>query len=582
MRVLLLHPDDSMRRGPWAGQRWDLIVDLGSSAYSAATWEDLTGCPLLRSDSFRRGVEDVKLARQTMAAGRGRLLDDEGIDWWDLASVLVVPEVASALVLRRVAAEISPSAELWSTRAGWPASALALMLARSLRTFSRGPLTRMTAPARRYAKLFRRFSAAQIKEIFLDKYDSGYAWRSRVASREAVCGGPVVLLPSAYENVSRMASAYARLLPDQSFLLIATRRSARQFDPPPNVATRNLAAYAKPNSPLPEIGAILDGWKKLQAELSAAREFEVLARAGIFNSFPKLFRDALRARDAWREVIEREPVCGVLCGDDSNLYTRLPVLLAARRKIPTVDFHHGALDGRYIFKDLPCDLYLAKTEMERDYLLRVCGLPSEKVAVGAPSTQMDAEADTDRPSTRSVVLFSEPYEAAGMRAEEVYGELLPPLCRLARAHGHGVIIKLHPFESAAERKRMVRDLLSPEDYELVTVVEGPLSNALLSQTWCGVTVESTTVLDCTNYGVPCFLCEWLAFSPFEYVQQYARFGAGGILRNLQEVAEIPGRLAAVQGAAAKQQSMWKVADPQMLTHALTGGSAAPAGAGRIS
>src|SRR3974390_1342513 len=32
MRVLLLHPDDSPRQGPWSRQRWDLIVDLGKSS----------------------------------------------------------------------------------------------------------------------------------------------------------------------------------------------------------------------------------------------------------------------------------------------------------------------------------------------------------------------------------------------------------------------------------------------------------------------------------------------------------------------------------------------------------------------
>ena len=589
MRVLLLHPGDSPRRGPWSGQRWDLIVDLGkSSAYSEAAWGELTRCPLLRSDSYRHGVEDVKLVRQTLAAGRGRLLDDEGIDWWDLTSLLIAPEIADTVVLRSVAAEIGPSAKLWATRSGWPANALGFLLRRPLQTFSGGPLTRLAAPATRYANLFRRFSAAQIKEIFLDKYDSSYAWRSRFASRGATSSDAVVLIPSAYENVSRMAASYARLLPDQSFLLVATRQSARKFDPPANVRIHDLAAYAKSESNLPEINSILDRWRGLRAELCARPEFAMLSQAGVLDAFPGWFGDGLRARDAWREVLAREPVCGVLCGDDSNRYTRLPVLLAARRRIPTVDFHHGALDGRYLLKDLPCDLYLAKNEMERDYLLRVCGLPSGKVVIGAPSTiPVDREAHKDPPSQasvtrRSLILFSEPYESAGMRAEEVYRELLPPLCRMAREHQRGVVIKLHPFESPAERKRMVRALLSPEDCEVVTILDGPLSDQLLSQAWCGVTVESTTVLDCLKRGIPCFLCQWLAFSPFEYVQQYARFGVGGILRNVQEVPEIPIRLPEVQDAAAQQQSLWKAVDPKILRHGLTSAPAAGAGVRRVS
>jgi hypothetical protein len=54
-----------------------------------------------------------------------------------------------------------------------------------------------------------------------------------------------------------------------------------------------------------------------------------------------------------------------------------------------------------------------------------------------------------------------------MRVEEVYLELLPPLCRLARESGHGLIIKLHPFESLSQRRRIIRDILTPEDRKLV-------------------------------------------------------------------------------------------------------------------
>ena len=73
-----------------------------------------------------------------------------------------------------------------------------------------------------------------------------------------------------------------------------------------------------------------------------------------------------------------------MCGDDSNIYTRLPVLLARQQGIPTLDFHHGALDGRFLMKELPSDLYLAKGEMERDYLVRLCRLPAERVIVAGP------------------------------------------------------------------------------------------------------------------------------------------------------------------------------------------------------
>ena len=387
MRVLLLQPEDSPERGPWSRQHWDLIVDLGkSSPFSEERWEREFGCPVLRAESFRRGIADANHVREMFSAGRGRLIDEEGIDWWDLMSLLVAPYALTLPALLSVAKVINPSAELWATRSGGIAGIIAIALRRSLRSFESSGLARFAARGMHYAGLVQRFSAAQFTEILLDKYDSGYQWRSRFAARPPSRAEPVVLLPSAYANVSRMAAAYARLLPDQPFLMVATRQSAKQFAAPANVQVRDLAAYAKADSAEAEVASMAERWMKLRAELCESPEWRVLSEAGFLDSIPGWIRDGLSARNAWREVLEREPVCGVLCGDDSNRYTRLPVLLAARRKIRTVDFHHGALDGRYALKDLPCDLYLAKNEMERDYLLRVCGLPAGKVVIGAPPT----------------------------------------------------------------------------------------------------------------------------------------------------------------------------------------------------
>lgn len=573
MRVLLLHPEDSPRRGPWSAQRWDLVVDLGkSSLFSAAAWQEQADCRLLRSDEFRQHSEDLRMVRKLFSAGRGRLLDDEGIDWWDLTSLVIVSEAETVLVLRRLADEVSAGAELWATRAGWPANAMSILLGRPLRTFNSGRLARSTGHAVHYARLLRRFPIAQIKEIFLDKYDSGYRWRSRFASTHRTCTDPVVLLPSAYGNASRMAAAYARLLPQQPFLMIATRSSARRFVPPANVQLKDLSAYANEDPPAEETASILEKWNRLREDLYAVPEFEVLIKAGVLDRFADRFRNGLLARNAWSAVLDREPVQGVLCGDDSNLYTRLPILLAARRKLPTVDFHHGAFDGRYLLKDLPCDVYLAKNEMERDYLLRICGLPAEKVVIGAPASGFVVHGEgRKQPENTSVIFFSEPYEVAGMRAEEVYREILPPLWRLARAHGRGLIVKLHPFESRSQRYRIVRDIVPSEGGRSVSVVDGPLTDELMSQAWFGVTVESTSVMDCLQRDIACFLCEWLAHSPYEYVRQYARFGVGEILRNAEEVGGIPDRLADLKSRPLMQPSLATSADPAMLQQWLTSG-----------
>ncbi len=543
MRVLVLQPEDFPGVGPWAREHWDLILDLGkSSQYSVEKWARQCGCPVLRADSFRGGVEDVRRVREIFSAGRGRLIDSEGIDWWDLTSLLVAQEVLTVLALRRLAEEISSTAELWTTRSGGPASLLAVVLQRSIRIFGDSGVSRSTALVMRYAGLARRFSASQIKEIFFDKYDSGYRWRARFATRHRACAKPVVLVPSAYGNVSRMAAAYARLLPEQRFLMVATRRSGRQFTPPANMEVRDLADYANGSPSEGELNSLLARWTQLRSDLDSSPELTALSRAGVLDPVAAWMRDGLSIRNAWQEVLEREPVSGVLCGDDSNRYTLLPVLLAARRKIPTVDFHHGAFDGRYLMKELPCDVYLAKNEMERDYLLRLCDLPPEKVVIASPSPRSRAGSESQPGPRTSAIYFSEPYEVVGMRAAEVYAELLPQLCRLARSNGRRVVVKLHPFESLTQRRRMVESILSPEDYKLVTLIDGPLTDELMSRAWFGITVESTTVMDCLQKGIPCFLCGWLPLWPFEYAHQYARFGVGEVLDRAEQVSEIPLRL----------------------------------------
>jgi len=579
MRVLLVHPEDSPRSGPWARQSWDLIVDLGrSSRFSAQEWSEQYGCPVLRTDSLRQGIADAKRVRQIFSIGRGRLLDEEGLDWWDLTSLLIVPEALSLLALERVAAEISPSAELWATRPGWPASTLAALAGRTCHSFGQSAWARSAARALHYAAFVKRFSAAQIKEIFLDKYDAGYRWRSYLAAKPKRCSDPVVLLPSAYGNVSRTGSAYARLLPQQSFLMVATRQGAKQFAPPANVQVRDLAAYAQAEPAAREMASLTEHWFELRAELDSTPESRMFSQAGLLEAFPGWIRDGIGARNAWSEVIEREPVCGVLCGDDSNLYTRLPVLLAARRKIPTVDFHHGAFDGRYLLKELACDLYLAKNEMERDYLSRICGLPSARIMIGAPPGVACAAKGPGLEEGGSAIFFSEPYESAGMRADEVYREILPALCRVAGEHGRNVILKLHPFENRSQRSRMIRDVLSSADQRLVTVRDGPLTNELLSKAWFGITVESTTVMDCLESGICCFLCGWLTLSLYEYMQQFSRFGVGEVLQSAEQISEAPRRLEEFRNRRATAPSLSQPVDPAMLQRWLTSGLYEPSGA----
>jgi len=535
VKTLLLHPDDSARRGPWTSEKWDQIIDLGKcSEATAAAWQSLFGCPVVRLHAMRRSIEDPRLAGKILRHGFGQLLDEQGIDWWDLTSLHVHPEVETAIALRRLADEANLDGDLFATRADWPVAGVGLLLNRQLRTFSASRERNLTG---RFTNAFKNLRAAQWFEILWDKYDPGYQWRSKIIRSNSPSNQPVILIPSAYTNVSRGASAYARLVPETRFLLVATRRNGLQFDSPANVASAHLASYARPETT--ESVSLLARWANLVPMLAQVPELDLLKRSGLLAPFEVWLKAGLSVRDAWNAVFEREPVKGVLCGDDSNWYTRLPMILATRKQIPTIDFHHGAFDGRYLLKTMLCDTYLAKNEMERDYLTRICGLSDDRIVVGrmGGASQMPKHADLSR--RQNIVFFSEPYESVGGRPEEIYRELLPQLVHLANDQNCKLILKLHPFENPRERAGLVVQALGHDFAQTVTIFDGPLTTELLDAARFGITVESTTVLDCAQRGVPCFQCEWLVSAPFAYVEQFARFGVGHLLHSAIEISNIP-------------------------------------------
>ena len=573
LKILLVHAEDSPCSGPWAGEKWDLIADLGKSSTSTRdSWQKRLNILILQLDAQRRGTQDFDSIRELLQAGRHHLVDGLGLDWWDLISVSIYSELYQAVLLQRLVGELDARAELYATRPGWPASGVALLLKRPLRTF---PGTPRSARALHYRALLRRFSFDQLAQIFLDKYDPRYRWRTRFAARQRGLHGPFVLLPSAYTNVSRMAVAYAAMLPEQSFLVVATRRSGTHFAPAPNVACTSLAAYGGGPEPRAEYLEILGKWRNLKKSLELLPAMDLLIRADLFAKFPNYFRDGLAVRDAWRNVLSQDQVVAVMCGDDSNPYTRLPVLLARQQGIPTLDFHHGALDGRFLMKELSSDLYLAKGEMEQDYLVNICHLPAERVVVAGPARPSSSPTHERRKDEESQILFfSEPYESGGWRSEEVYRELLPPLVALARDFGRSLVVKLHPFESRPERMALIAKVLLPAEAALVDVVEGPFTPQLVARAWFAITVESSTVIDCSLLGVPCFVCEWLNSSPYGYAGQYARFGVGRILRSPEQLKELPSMLTEPANLLS-EDCLLKPMDPNWLRQIIAAGAASP-------
>jgi hypothetical protein len=539
MRVLLIHPEDSVIASPRALSRWDLIVDLGwagSSQY--ALWGARFGCPVRSLFSFANWREDVVRIRQLCGIGTDRLVDAEGIDWWELLAPSSYQQVYEFLLLQKVAHEIQIPAEVCVTRPHHLTDALGKLLGVRVAPFV--AQSERSAPARfsSFTKKLRNLTSTQIIQIAFDKWDADYGFRRYFSGRRQRFGlAKRILLPSAYRNVSRVLTSYAGLLPDQNFLLVTTRTDGEIKNLPPHIGAMPLAAYApRPRNKTTEreIASLVQQWQIIRKKL-----YEVhpsLPRT-LFEGFDQTLRNCLRMRDAWRGVFEREQIDAVLCADENNTYTRLPVLLARRSGVPTVYCSHGALDVNVLLRGACSDIYLAKSEMESDYLAKECGVPRERIFVGAPPGSYFAAPEGE--AGTHIVFFSEPYELYFGRTETLYRELLPRLCAIARDYGRKVMVKLHPFESLTARTQLVERVLTDNDRRLVEVTAVALSERLLRKIWFSVTVESSVAVECALAEVPCFLCGWFDIDLYSYGKQYARFGAATILDDPADISRIP-------------------------------------------
>lgn len=542
MKILLIHSEDDAESGPWAKVSWDRIVDLGLGGVNTyARWQRQFRCPVATLDSLRQGFDDFRRVRDLLDLGCGRLIDEHGLDWWEIMSLLVHGELETLILLQRFVTTLGAGDEICVSRPGLHASLLQCLRVGRVNVF---PLRRGDDKngLGHYFRVSNKLSARQIVDVFWDKYDAGYQLRGRLARRRAPSRKPVVLLPTAYVNVSRTGIAYAKTFPNEHFFLVTTRQSGWTENLPQNVAGAWLSSYASVRDRSHENADLENRWRSLLRELGGVGDFEILDRLGYLDSFPKRFRRGLEVRDAWRNVLDTEPVRGVLCADDSNPYTRIPLLLARARGLPNVACHHGALDGRYVFKHSYGDVILAKGKMEQDYLVRKCGVPRERVEIGAPALpeHWERSGQLDRTDFRPYVLFlSEAYDVSGGRLEEFYRDILPPLANLALATGRELIVKLHPAESRNERTATLARVLSAEQRAVARIVSGPLTEDLLAKTWFGITILSTVAMECAVRGIPCFLCKWLEFWPYAYIEQFIRFGVGIGLNDPNEIEKIP-------------------------------------------
>lgn len=533
MRVLLVHPEDDLPRKKFL-REWDLVVDLGRAPQSTYTrWSAETDCPVICIYDFSRGLEDLRLCGEHLKLGMGCLVDRFGIDWWDVLSLGFVHGLQQSLLFERLSNYIETPSQLYATRPV-PLANVFLNNKSPLKILG-GASRTMQRRVRRWTHVLRNFDAPQIWQIIQDKCDPRHAIRSSVSRATSKSSMPAILLPSAYVSVSRMAIRLAELLPDQRFLLVLARRNAKLQALPANVSTKSLDAYF--GSAHNQDSHLFPAWRLLKRRLVGEhRIFAALDHAGILGGFESDLQRMLRIRDAWANVFETENITGCLSADDTNPYTRIPLLFAKNRGLPTVACHHGALDCYMSLKSLAADSYLAKTEMERDYLTSTCELAREKIA--APVSKAMKSRVPHAREKSLIVFFTEAFDANGWRGEEVYKDLLPKLKSLAQTCGLQLVIKLHPFDSKRAHAKRLRRILGNQA-TTIQLLAGTPADDLWLKTKFALAVESSTVLECAQRGIPVFLCTWLRDAYSGYSRQYVKFGLGEPLSSPEQLADIP-------------------------------------------
>ena len=163
MRVLLLHPEDPIP-GERSGGKWDLVVDLGRAPLATyERWSAQTGGRVISVYDFARDFEDLHRVRELLQLGIGRWVDGLGIDWWDVLSLLIEPDLRQLILIGRLARELKAGCELYASRSSAAATAL--------QTFTGAKQVRLEAGfrpimrwAQHYRDVFAQLDPAQISQ----------------------------------------------------------------------------------------------------------------------------------------------------------------------------------------------------------------------------------------------------------------------------------------------------------------------------------------------------------------------------------------------------------------------------------
>jgi hypothetical protein len=552
MKVLLLDSEDTLPQSyPVA---WDLVIDTGRApAGTYERWSKQAGCSVISIYDYAEETEDLYRLRELLRLGSGRIVDQWGIDWWEILSLEIALDLQQLVLIHRLSKEMTPNCELYSSRPQLLATTLQRLLNARLIILE----TRIQSVIQRvkhYQRVISNLDAVQLLDVLEDKFDGEHSIRRHFTRRGQVSGQPLILLPSAYINVSRTALSYAEMLPDHQFLLVHSRNNAKLTSLPKNVRSASLTPYFVPSDKR-ETASLIELWNSLKKELTAREEFNTANAVGVLGRVPALLRWGIALRDAWTQIFESENVTACLSADDSNPPSSIPLIMAKKRGLPALACHHGALSYMMAIKANYADFYLVKNEMERDYLKRICQVAPEKLVVAAPArTKPNSLQWATRRRAPWLVFFTEPYASYGWRGDEVYRDLLPRLHSLAQDCEMKLVFKLHPFETVKGCRKMLRRIISKHERE-IEVLAGEASDQLWHNARVALTVQSSVVLECTALNIPVFLCAWLRDAYSGYVSQYARFDVGHVLMCPEQIAEVPKLLENGNGATFKQQAV---------------------------
>src|SRR5580698_3823562 len=178
MKILLVHPHDSVEAGTWADTRWDLVVDLGWSGREAYSRQsERLGFRVFSIYDFLDHAQHRDRLREILALGLDQLVDAESVDWWEAFSVYPYHQLEQLLLLSTLAEQIPVDAEIFATSPHFALRALSLLLNREIKNFSMQHKSAFQERSHRYWKAAFALRPSQMVEIAFDKWDTDYRLR---------------------------------------------------------------------------------------------------------------------------------------------------------------------------------------------------------------------------------------------------------------------------------------------------------------------------------------------------------------------------------------------------------------------